>query len=150
MITEVLWDGSQKKIYLLLMNKPTWSTPPGTIIDGYDATPPQANTKCIVFTLICALSYWFLPPKNKWILLSLIYFPYLIMAYYDYFYDCQRNAFGPTFLEHYYSWAKPYYSKQNVSYRNWHPKWKNLVFKVDAFILIIILLLTGPFLNWKP
>jgi hypothetical protein len=132
------------------MNEPTWNTVPGTIIDGYDATPPQVNIKCILFTLICTLSYWYLPPKNKWVLLSLIYFPYLIMAYYDHFYDCRYNAFGPTFLEHYYSWAKPHYSKQNRSYRNWHPKWKNIVLTVDVFILIVLLLLAYPFINWKP
>lgn len=132
------------------MTVPNWSTRPGTIIDGYDATPPQANVKCIVFTLSCTLCYWYLPPKNKWILVILLYLPYLLMAYYDYYYDCKRNAFGPTFLEHYYSWAKPYYSKQNISYRNWHPKWKKLILTVDLTILVIILLLIKPFLKWKP
>ena len=131
-------------------NLPDWNTPPGTKIDGYDATPPQANIKCIVFTFACALSYWHLPSKNKWVLLALLYFPYLIMAHYDYYYDCKRNAFGPTFLKHYYSWAKPYYSQQNVSYRNWHPQWKRLVLIVDAILFIILLLLARPFLQWKP
>ena len=30
---------------------PNWDTPPGTIIDGHDATPPSVNLKCIVYHL---------------------------------------------------------------------------------------------------
>ena len=72
------------------------------------------------------------------------------MAWYDYKYDCKRNRFGPTFLEHYYRWAKPYYSEQNEKYRKWHPKWKRLILTVDIIILIVILLLIKPFMRWKP
>ena len=169
-----------------------WQTPKGTIIDGYDATPPSVNMKCIVFTLITVLAYLFFPKKveclvpfgiilvylysrgyecknnllmnillgtvygiillqkkNKWVLLLLLYFPYLVLAIYDYQFDCKRNKFGPTFLANYYSWAKPMYSDQIKVYNNWHPKWKSLVNKVDLVILLIILILTPKFLKWK-
>ena len=58
---------------------------------------PVVNWKCIIFTMILAIGYWFLPKKNKWILLGLLYFPYLVLAWYDHYYKCERNM-GPTYL----------------------------------------------------
>jgi len=120
--------------------EPNWNTKPGTQIDGYDATPPSVNLKCIVFTLIIVVCYWFLPSKNIIILAILLYLPYLLMAWYDHHYDCKRNSLGPTFLKNFYDWAKPYYSKQNIAYRNWHPKWLRLINIVDIIIFILIIL----------
>ena len=116
------------------MSEPNWSTPPGTIIDGYDATPPATNEKCIVFTLACALGYWYLPPKNPWVLAMLLYFPYLIMAWYDHLYNCERRM-GPTFLGTFYFAFKPPYNDKGLE---WHPKWKRLVFMVDMVLLMAL------------
>lgn len=127
-----------------------WSTPKGTIIDGFDATPPSVNLKCIVFTMTLVTGYWFLPSRNKWVLLGLLYMPYLVMAWYDHKYDCNRNRFGPTFLMHYYDWAKPMYSYQVQTYENWHPKWKRIVLGVDVALLIVIGMLAPRFIKWKP
>ena len=124
------------------MNNPTWSTPPGTMIDGYDATPPSVNVKCIVFTFLLVGGYWFLPYRNILVLVCLLYFPYLIMAWYDEHYDCSRNKLGPTFLKNFYDWAKPYYSKQNQIYRNWHPKWTRLINIVDLIVLCLIVIVS--------
>lgn len=111
--------------------------------------PPAVNMKCIIFTLILALGYWYLPSRNKWVLLSLLYFPYLAMAYYDYYYVCKRNL-GPTYLALFYSWAKPKESEQIVIYDHWCPKWKKRVLIVDLIVLVVLLLLIKPFMNWKP
>ncbi len=100
---------------------------------------PTWNVKCIVFTLVLALGYWFLPPKNKWVLICLLYFPYLVLAWYDYIYQCKRNM-GPTYLSLFYKWAKPKDSQQIKDYDNWDPKIKNKVLLVDIIILGIILL----------
>jgi hypothetical protein len=171
--------------------EPDWKTPPGTIIDGYDATPPSVNVKCIVLTIIVCIIYWFgkkkeiilplcilgilfydslyscnvnylrsiiisiiffgllltLPKKNKLVLLLFLYFPYLLLAIYDYQFDCKRNKLGPTFLANFYSWAKPAYSDQIQSYKNWHPKWKNLILKTDIIVFIISLICIYFFLN---
>ena len=99
---------------------------------------PVWNWKCIVFTLTLVFGYWFLPPKNKWILLVLLYFPYIVLAWYDYYYICERNM-GPTYLSLFYWWAKPPQSKQIKDYHNWNPKIKRKVLIVDAVILCITL-----------
>ena len=108
---------------------------------------PVVNWKCIIFTVILALGYWFLPKKNKWILLILLYFPYIILAWYDYYYKCERNM-GPTYLSLFYWWAKPQDSKQIKDYNNWNPKIKRKVLIVDLVILTIMLLLIPIFLRW--
>lgn len=110
---------------------------------------PALNAKCIVFTLLLAGGYWYLPKKNKWILLALLYFPYLVLAWYDYKYQCQRNL-GPTYLANYYDILKPQDSEQIIKYKNWCPKWKNLVLVIDIIVLLVLLALTPAFLRWKP
>jgi hypothetical protein len=175
------------------MTEVNWKTPKGTIVDGYDATPPSVNTKCIVFTLLVSVLYWFVdrkellvpvcitinylydqyydceksiprnillgsvfalllmiaPQKNKWVLALCLYLPYIILAIYDYHFDCTRNKFGPTFLANFYAWAKPLHSDQIEVYKNWHPKWKSLINKVDLIVLLILLMVTPFFLRWK-
>jgi hypothetical protein len=179
--------------------EPDWNTPPGTVIDGYDATPPSINMKCIIFSIIMVLLYlllprtnravWllcigtiisvllydtyyacdseltgrilrplvagilmvlllkFLPPRNKIILLGVLYFPYLIMAIYDYHFNCTRNQLGPTFLALFYSWAKPLHSTQIETYKNWHPHWKDMISKFDTVVLVVIIILLPFYFN---
>jgi hypothetical protein len=49
----------------------------GGLFPGY---PFSVNIKCIIFTAILAGGYWYLPPKNLWILAFLIWFPYIALA----------------------------------------------------------------------
>jgi hypothetical protein len=114
-----------------------------------DTTPPAVNVKCIIFTALLASGYWFLPSRNKWVLVALAYFPYLALAWYDWIYACQHN-FGPTYLAHFYSWAKPQKSRQIQIYKNWDPKIKARVLSADIFIAGGLLLLVPSFLAWKP
>lgn len=134
-----------------MASSPTWSTKPGTITsDGFDATPPSVNLKCIVFTACLVSGYWFLPKRNKWVLLFLLYFPYLWMALYDHHYGCTTRRFGPTFLMHFYEWAKPSGSYQLQTYMRWHPRWRRLVAVVDMAVLAGLLAATPWFLAWEP
>lgn len=55
----------------------------------FPGKPFKFNIKCIIFTLVIACGYWFLPKKNVWILLFLLWFPYIALAWYDYSYNCQ-------------------------------------------------------------
>ena len=114
-----------------------------------DQTPPALNLKCIVFTWLLTLGYWYLPPRNKFVLLALSYFPYLALAWYDYIYACKHN-FGPTYLAHFYSWAKPQNSRQIQIYKNWDPKIKNKVILIDLAVLVALLLLIPAFIKWNP
>ena len=85
---------------------------------------PVFNWKCIVFTLVLSIGYWVLPKKNKWILLVLLYVPYIVLAYYDHYYKCERNM-GPTYLSLFYWWAKPQDSQQVKDYNNWTYSFKH-------------------------
>jgi hypothetical protein len=115
----------------------------------YDTTPPAVNLKCIVFTLMLSLGYWFLPSKNKYVLVCLSYFPYLILAWYDYLYQCKHN-FGPTYLANFYAWAKPQSSSQIKIYKNWDPKIKFRVIAVDLVVLGLLIYLSTKFFSWTP
>jgi len=114
-----------------------------------DQTPPALNLKCIVFTYLLTLGYWYLPSRNKFVLLGLSYFPYLALAWYDYIYGCKHN-FGPTYLAHFYSWAKPQSSRQIQIYKNWDPKIKNKVLFIDIAVLVAMISLLPLWLKWKP
>ena len=61
----------------------------------FPGKPFAYNLKCIVGTLLIAGGYWFLPPKNVWVLIFLLWLPYVLMAWYDYLYDC-RDKMKPT------------------------------------------------------
>jgi hypothetical protein len=61
----------------------------------FPGAPFKFNIKCIIFSLAIAGGYWYLPPKNFWVLFFLIWFPYIALAWYDYSYNC-RDKLGPT------------------------------------------------------
>lgn len=61
----------------------------------FPGKPFAYNVKCIVGTIVIAAGYWFLPPKNLWVLLLLLWLPYVAMAWYDYAYDC-ADKMQPT------------------------------------------------------
>ena len=110
---------------------------------------PVFNWKCIIFTLVLSIGYWVLPKKNKWILLVLLYVPYIVLAYYDHYYKCERNM-GPTYLALFYWWAKPQDSKQIKDYKEWDPKIKKKVLIIDLILLAGGIAIIPFFLKWKP
>ena len=73
--------------------EPDWNTPPGTIIDSYDATPPSINMKCIVFSIIMVLVYLLLPRNNKALLLLFIGTIISVLLY-DTYYACDSELIG--------------------------------------------------------
>ena len=66
----------------------------GGIFPGH---PFHLNIKCIIFTIIIAGGYWFLPKKNVYILIFLLWSPYIALAWYDYMYDC-HDRMHPTII----------------------------------------------------
>ena len=107
---------------------------------------PAVNLKCIVFTIVLAAGYWFLPHRNKYVLLALFYFPYLALAWYDWYADCDRNL-GPTYLANFYWWAKPPESRQVVAYKNWSPRIKAKIALVDLIVILVAVSMTPWFLR---
>jgi hypothetical protein len=61
----------------------------------FESRPFAWNIKCIIFTILIAGGYWYLPNKNIYILLFLLWLPYIAMAWYDYAYDC-KDKMQPT------------------------------------------------------
>lgn len=53
--------------------------------------PFESNIKCIIFTIIIAGGYWQLPAKNIYVLLFLLWLPYVAVAWYDYSYNCENK-----------------------------------------------------------
>lgn len=64
----------------------------GGIFPNY---PFAFNIKCVIFTIIIAGGYWFLPHKNWFILIFLLWLPYVALAWYDYSYNC-KDKIQPT------------------------------------------------------
>jgi hypothetical protein len=106
--------------------------------DKYYCGKPVFNWKCIILTLVLSFGYWYLPYKNPYVLISILYFTYIALAWYDYIYICERNL-GPTYLSLFYWWIKPPQSQQILEYKNWHPEIKNQVMYVDLIIAIGII-----------
>ena len=114
------------------------------------AGPITGNAKCIVISFALAAGYWFAPHRNKWVLVGILYFTYLCIAWYDYWYDCRANQFGPTYLQHFYDFAKPQDSDQNKKYRNLCPDLARKILYVDIVVAVILLMLLPRFLAWTP
>jgi hypothetical protein len=57
----------------------------------FPGKPFEFNVKCIIFSLILSLGYWFSPRRNLWVLAFLLWFPYLAMAWYDWSYKCESK-----------------------------------------------------------
>ncbi len=110
----------------------------------------STNAKCIFISIGLAAGYWFAPPRNKWILIGILYFTYLAIAYYDHWYDCRNNQFGPTYLRHFYEIFKPYDSVQREKYRNLCPETAKKILYIDIAVLIAIIALLPKFLAWNP
>ena len=63
----------------------------------FTGRPFSFNIKCIIFTIVLAAGYWYLPHKNPWVLAFLIWFPYIALAWYDWSYKCQ-DKLQPTIV----------------------------------------------------
>lgn len=83
------------------------------------------NYKCIAMSIFFAGFYWFAPPKNKWVLVGILYLTYLALAWYDHIFDCKNNSLKPTFLYSFYGFLKP--KDYQADYEKWKPETKSLV-----------------------
>lgn len=63
----------------------------------FPGQPFKFNMKCVIFSALLAGGYWYLPHKSRFVLLFLLWFPYIALAWYDYAYAC-TPALGPTLV----------------------------------------------------
>lgn len=63
----------------------------------YPGRPFALNWKCVVFSALISGGYWFLPPRNWFVLAFLLWAPYIVLSWYDFAYDC-RDKLQPTIV----------------------------------------------------
>ena len=104
----------------------------------FDDQPFSLNLKCVGVTILLAAGYWYLPPKRVWILIALLYFPYLALAWYDHFYQCQITM-DPTLFPFgrfvYLPFKPPEYKKK---YENLSENKKRWISGFDKFLIAIL------------
>ena len=103
-------------------------------------TPLYINEKCLIFSAFVLAVYYLPHPKalTHRILAGFILacLAYVIMAWYDYIYDC-NDKLRPTILGWMWGWAKPAsYSKE---FENLPIKYKKIVRTVDIVVLVGLL-----------
>ena len=77
--------------------------------------PFYPNPKCIVFALILIAGYWLMPPRNVFLLPLIFVVAYIMLAWYDYLYDCKVQMYSGTAigLNTLDTWAKPQRRNEN-------------------------------------
>jgi hypothetical protein len=63
----------------------------------FPGAPFRFNIKCIIFTVLIAGGYWYLPHRNLWVLGFLLWSPYIALAWYDWVHSC-HDPLGPTIV----------------------------------------------------
>lgn len=114
---------------------------------GMFGTPLYLNPKCLVFSAFVLAVYW-MPHAKAYehkivIAFVLATAAYVLMAWYDYLYDC-TDRFGPTFL----GWlSKPFKPKEySEKYDELPIKYQKIVRTVDIVVLfVIVVLLFSPY-----
>jgi hypothetical protein len=118
---------------------------------GLFGTPLYLNPKCLVFSAFVLGVYW-MPHAKEYshkvaIAFILATAAYVLMAWYDYLYDC-TDRFGPTFLGWMSGWFKP--QEYRDKYNALPVKYEKMVRTVDILVLIGILgLLVYPYIRYS-
>ena len=107
---------------------------------GLFGTPLYINEKCVVFSIF-VIAVYFLPHQKYWqheavFVFVLAMFAYVLMAWYDYIYDC-TDKLGPTFFGLLIGWAKPY-GGVPPEFPPLPIKYKKIVAVFDIAVLIIL------------
>jgi hypothetical protein len=118
---------------------------------GLFGTPLYLNPKCLVFSAFILAVYW-MPHAKEYTHKVLIAFVlatagYVLMAWYDYLYDC-NDRFGPTFLGWMTKIFKP--EEYNQKFEELPVKYAKVVRAVDIVVLVGLLgLLVYPYIRFS-
>lgn len=110
---------------------------------GLFGTPLYINEKCILFSVF-VIAVYFMPHQKAWqheavFVFILAMAAYVLMAWYDYIYDC-NDKLGPTFFGALIGWFKPY-GGVPPEYPPLPVKYKKIVAAFDIVVLIVLLAL---------
>jgi hypothetical protein len=115
---------------------------------GLFGTPLYLNPKCLVFSFFVLVVYWLPHAKetsHKWVIAFLLATTaYILLAWYDYIYDC-NDRYGPTFLGWMTKGFKP--PEYSTKFDELPVKYKKIVRTADILVLgVLILALVYPYL----
>lgn len=115
---------------------------------GLFGTPLYLNPKCLVFSFFVLVVYWLPHAKetpHKWVIAFLLATTaYILLAWYDYIYDC-NDRYGPTFLGWMTKGFKP--PEYSSKFDELPVKYKKIVRTADILVLgVLILALAYPYL----
>ena len=118
---------------------------------GLFGTPLYLNPKCLVFSAFILAVYWMPHAKENThkvlIAFLLATAAYVLMAWYDYLYDC-NDRFGPTFLGWMTKIFKP--EEYNQKFEELPVKYAKVVRAVDIVVLVGLLgLLVYPYIRFS-
>ncbi len=114
----------------------------------FPGKPFELNIKCVIITLLLASGYWYLPSKNLYVLIVLLWLPYILIAWYDYLYDC-KTKMQPTLFPFgrylFLPFKPPYYKQafdkldkekiQTMDYLDHNVLWTLIIVVVAYYIL---------------
>ncbi len=80
--------------------------------------PFHPNIKCIVFSIVLMISYWFLPKSNPFMLPLIFVIAYVSMAWYDHMYNCDMKMYGGKYGGYLSSPFKPQRRGGNTGNKN--------------------------------
>lgn len=114
---------------------------------GLFGTPLYLNPKCLVFSAFVLSVYWMPHPKPlpHRIVMAFVLATaaYILMAWYDYIYDC-NDKLQPTLLGWMSSFFKP--KEYSDKYNQLPIKYQKIVRGFDIAVLVLILgLLAAPY-----
>jgi hypothetical protein len=110
---------------------------------GLFGTPLTLNEKCVLFAGF-VLAVYFLPHFKNWqheavFAFVLAMLAYVMMAWYDYIYDC-NDKLGPTFFGGLIGWMKPY-GGVPPPHEPLPIKYKKVVAAFDIIVLVVLITL---------
>lgn len=112
----------------------------------FQEQPFSLNPKCIIITFIFAICYWYLPPKNWYILFFILWITYIAIAWYDYVFKCHyklKPTIFPLGKYVYLPFKPPDYQKE---YKNLSEKKLAVMEKVNDISLWTIIIVSSFFL----
>jgi len=118
---------------------------------GLFGTPLYLNPKCLAFSAFVLVIYWMPHPTayaHKIVAAFLLAcVAYVLMAWYDYWYDC-NDRLKPTLLGWMWGWAKP--AEYRQKFDELPVKYQKIVRTVDIVVLIGVLgLLVYPYVAFR-
>jgi hypothetical protein len=117
--------------------------------------PFHFNIKCVIISIVFMILYWYLPYRNPFMLPIIFLVGYILIAWYDYLYDCNLTMYSgtnPISIATLDAWAKPQRRFDNspikggpkmVENQEW--MYKKKIYALHAIFIAPILFYVGKY-----